>query len=126
MCELGTTTPAFEGTFGHRFPSDRALEAGELVVLDAGALVDGYEGGLARTVVCGQGRSESMASPADGLFDALLAAARPGASASDLWDAWDATGVPRPTEPVVVGVGLGVEPPIFGDEGALGTGTTIS
>ena len=126
MCELRTTTPAFEGTFGHRFPSARALEAGELVVLDVGVLVDGYEGGLARTVVCGQGRSASMANPADGLFDALLAGARPDATAGDLWAAWDATGHARPTEPVVVGVGLGVEPPIFGDEGALAAGTTIS
>src|SRR5205085_8124825 len=53
MCDLRTTTPAFEGTFGRRFPTERALEAGELVVLDVGVLVDGYEGGLARTLVCG-------------------------------------------------------------------------
>src|SRR5205085_1902576 len=126
MCELRTTTPAFEGTFGRRFPTERALEAGELVVLDVGVLVDGYEGGLARTLVCGQGRSESLANPADDLFDALLAAARPGATASDVWAAWDANGVPRPSEPVVVGVGLGVEPPIFGNAGTLAAGTTIS
>ena len=58
--------------------------------------------------------------------DALLAAARPDATADDLWAVWDATGIARPAEPVVVGVGLGVEPPIFGDVGALAAGTTIS
>ncbi len=67
MCELGTTIPAFEGTFGAVFPSDRVLAAGDRVVLDAGVLVDGYEGGLARTIVCGE--PTPAASPADDMFD---------------------------------------------------------
>ena len=85
MCELGTTTPAFEGTFGRAFPSDRALVAGERVVFDAGVLLDGYEGGLARTVVCG-GAPEP--NPADDLFTALLAAVAPATTGADLWAAW--------------------------------------
>ena len=114
MCELGTTTPAFEGTFGRAFPSDRGLAAGERVVFDAGVLLDGYEGGLARTIVCGGAPPEP--NPADELFTVLLTAVAPAATGADLWTAWDATGVPRPNEPIAHGVGLGLEPPVIGDD----------
>src|SRR5947207_6038487 len=83
MCELGTTTPAFEGTFGRVFSSDRVLVAGERVVLDAGVLVDGYEGGLARTIVCGD--SQPDPTPADDLFTNLLDVVKPGVTGTDLW-----------------------------------------
>lgn len=126
MCERGTTTPAFEGTFGSVFPGARELAAGDRVVLDVGVLVDGYEGGLARTVVCGDER-DAVPGPADDLFAALLAAVAPGATASDLWAVWDATGVERPTGPVAHGIGLGVEPPWFGDDpDALEEGMVMS
>jgi Xaa-Pro aminopeptidase len=125
MCELGTTIPAFEGTFGRVFPSDRVLAAGDRVVLDAGVLLDGYEGGLARTIVCGDSRPD--ATPADHLFTALLSAVKPGVTGADLWAAWDATGSARPTEPVAYGVGLGLEPPVVGnDDDVLAAGMTIS
>jgi Xaa-Pro aminopeptidase len=126
MCELGTTTPAFEGTFGRTFPSDRVLAGGDRVVLDAGVLVGGYEGGLARTVVCGDAQPDR--NPADDLFTTLLAAVKPAASGADLWAAWDTTGVPRPRQPIAHGVGLGLEPPVVGDEGgaALAAGMTIA
>ena len=125
MCELGTTTPAFEGTFGRVFPSDRVLAAGDRVVLDAGVLLDGYEGGLARTIVCGD--SQLAATPADDLFTALLRAVKPGATGVDLWAAWDETGIGRPTQPVAHGVGLGLEPPVVGDDdAAFAAGMTIS
>jgi Xaa-Pro aminopeptidase len=125
MCELGTTTPAFEGTFGRAFPSDRVLAAGERVVLDAGVLVDGYEGGLARTILCGE--AQPAVNPADDLFATLLAAVEPAASGADLWAAWDSTGVARPTQPVAHGVGLGLEPPVVGDDGdTLVAGMTIA
>lgn len=125
MCELGTTTPAFEGTFGHRFPSDRVLAAGDRVVLDVGVLLDGYEGGLARTIVCGE--PSPSTTPVDGLFDTLLSVIRPDVTGADLWAAWDATGVARPTEPIVHGVGLGVEPPfVGGDDDVVTDGMTIS
>ena len=118
MCELGTTTPAFEGRFGSVFPGDRAVEAGDRVVLDAGVLVDGYEGSLARTVVCGSGAAEP--NPASSLFAALSDAVRPGASGPDLWAAWDGAKVDRPSRraghPIAHGVGLGVEPPFIGDD----------
>jgi Xaa-Pro aminopeptidase len=115
MCELGTTTPAFEGTFGtSAFPSDRVLDTGDQVVLDAGVLVDGYEGGLARTLRCGAPTPDPT--PADDLLAVLLAAIRPGATGRDLWAAWDATGAPRPAPPLAYGVGLGLEPPVIGDD----------
>ncbi len=114
MCELGTTTPAFEGTFGGALPSDRILALGDRVVLDVGVLVDGYEGGLARTILCGEAQPDP--SPADRLLGALLAAVKPTAAGADLWVAWDATGLPRPTQPIAHGVGLGLEPPVVGDD----------
>jgi Xaa-Pro aminopeptidase len=125
MCELGTTTPAFEGTFGHAFPSDHVLGAGDRVVLDVGVLVHGYEGGLARTIVCGGPQPD--ATTADDLFTTLLAAVKPGAIGADLWAAWDATGTARPTQAVAHGVGLGLEPPVVGDnEATFAAGMTIS
>jgi Xaa-Pro aminopeptidase len=125
MCELGTTTPAFEGTFGHALPSSRVLEAGDRVVLDAGVLLDGYEGGLARTIVCGD--PAPGASAADDLFATLLHTLQPGCASADLWAAWDATSNARPTQPMVHGVGLGFEPPIVGEDAeTLVTGMTIS
>ena len=125
MCELGTTTPAFEGTFGRVFPSDQVLAAGDRVMLDAGVLVEGYEGGLARTIACGASRRDPTA--ADDLFATLVDAVRPGTRGADIWAAWDASGFARPTQPVAHGVGLGVEPPIVGDDDVpLVAGMTIS
>ncbi|HKA92657.1 MAG TPA: M24 family metallopeptidase [Acidimicrobiia bacterium] len=57
MCQLGTTTPSFEGAFCivdddgpvRRFVSDRAIVDGDLVAMSAGVLLDGWEGSLART-----------------------------------------------------------------------------
>ena len=109
MCELGTTTPAFEGTFGHTFPSDRVLDDGDRLVLDVGVLVDGYEGGTARTVVCGS--SPSIDSPADDRLAALLPTLCPGSATDDLGE--------------VQSIGLGVETPIAtGDQ--LSAGMTLS
>ncbi|HEY4398387.1 MAG TPA: M24 family metallopeptidase [Acidimicrobiia bacterium] len=61
MCRSGTTTPAFEGAFSvvdddgptRRLASDRVISEGDLVAMSAGALLDGWEGSLARTRPCG-------------------------------------------------------------------------
>jgi Xaa-Pro aminopeptidase len=108
MCELGTTTPAFEGTFGHTFPGDRVLEAGDRIVLDAGVLVDGYEGGLARTAVCGAAQPDS---PADERMATLRRALRPDSATEGLRD--------------VFSIGLGVEAPLGADD-VLVAGMTLS
>ncbi|HEX4820129.1 MAG TPA: M24 family metallopeptidase [Acidimicrobiales bacterium] len=109
MCELGTTTPAFEGTFGHTFPSERVLETGDRVVLDVGVLVDGYEGGLARTIVWGS--VPPTRTPAEEGLAALLSTLRPGSAPADLRDAYS--------------IGLGVEAPIAPDD-VLTSGMTVS
>ena len=109
MCELGTATPAFEGTFGGVFPSDRALRAGDRVVLDVGVLVDGYEGGLARTIVCGD--TPAAPSPADEQLATLLRSLRSSSTGGGLRD--------------VFSVGLGLEAPI-GAEDVLESGMTLS
>jgi Xaa-Pro dipeptidase len=61
MCELGTTTSAFEGMFCvidgdapvRRFVSDRVIADRDLVAMSAGVLLNGWEGSLARTWPCG-------------------------------------------------------------------------
>jgi Xaa-Pro dipeptidase len=64
MCELGTTTPAFEGAFCvvdgpiRRLVSDRAIADGDLVAMSAGVLLDGWEASLARTWPCGAPTAE--------------------------------------------------------------------
>jgi Xaa-Pro aminopeptidase len=66
MCELGTTTPAFEGAFCvvdadvpiRRLVTDRSINDGDLVAMSAGVLVGGWEGSLARTWPCGVPTSE--------------------------------------------------------------------
>jgi Xaa-Pro aminopeptidase len=65
MCQLGTTTPAFEGTFCvvedgmiRRIVSDRAIADGDPVAMNAGVLLDGWEGSLARTWPCGAPTAE--------------------------------------------------------------------
>jgi Xaa-Pro dipeptidase len=66
MCRLGTTMPAFEGTFcvidadepTRRLVSDRRMAEGDRVALSAGVLRDGWEGSLARTWPCGEPTTE--------------------------------------------------------------------
>ncbi|HEY3095392.1 MAG TPA: M24 family metallopeptidase [Acidimicrobiia bacterium] len=66
MCQLGATTPAFEGTFCvveddrpiRRLVSERKVVDGDLVAMSAGVLVDGWEGSLARTWPCGAATAE--------------------------------------------------------------------
>src|SRR5439155_16532813 len=74
----------------------------------------------ARTIVCGA--SPPRANPADELITTLASVVRPGATGADVWAAWTATGHPAPTQPIVHGVGLGMEPPVVGDDD---TGFTV-
>jgi Xaa-Pro aminopeptidase len=62
MRELGADGPGFpsivaSGPFGarpHHDPTDRAIAAGEPIVIDMGAMVDGYSADLTRTICIGQ------------------------------------------------------------------------
>jgi Xaa-Pro aminopeptidase len=67
MRELGAADPSFEsiiaagenGPIGHHSASDREIAAGELVVLDMGAIVDGYCSDCTRTFATGDIESET-------------------------------------------------------------------
>ncbi len=95
MRALGATRPSFEtivaagpnGAKPHARPSRRALEAGELVVMDFGALFEGYCSDMTRTLCPGRPPSATLgrmvevvaASQAAG-----LAAVRAGVAASEV------------------------------------------
>jgi Xaa-Pro aminopeptidase len=67
MRELGAQDPSFEsivaagenGPIGHHLASDREIAAGELVVLDMGAIVDGYCSDCTRTFATGEIETEA-------------------------------------------------------------------
>ena len=86
------------------WPVDRTL--GPSVHVDIGFLVDGYEGGVGRTVPAADDGSAVVA--AQGL---LVDACRPGATAVDLRGAV----APGVTRWVVRGSGMGFEPPVVTD-----------
>jgi Xaa-Pro dipeptidase len=110
MCRRGTTTPAFEGTFCvvdgdgpvRRLTSDREIADGDLVAMSAGALLDGWDGSLARTWSCGAPTTEHHDRRArwEPQWTSLLDRCRPGARVGDLRAAPGAS---------VHGVGLGYE-----------------
>lgn len=63
MRELGASGPSYEtivatgpvnGARPHHRPTDTVIEAGHLVVIDVGALVDGYHSDMTRTFVAGE------------------------------------------------------------------------
>ncbi|MGH8982352.1 MAG: M24 family metallopeptidase [Acidimicrobiia bacterium] len=108
-CAQGATVPAFQGEFcvvegerTRRFVSDRAIEDGDLVAMRAGALVDGWEGSLARTLGCGDAWAERQSEfhGWHASWPPLVDRCRPGARVGDL----------RAAEGVTLhGVGLGYE-----------------
>jgi Xaa-Pro aminopeptidase len=95
MRRLGASDVSFEtivaagpnGAKPHARPSDRRVEEGELVVLDFGALVDGYHSDMTRTVCVGEPRSPRLRELVDVVAasqSAGVAAVRAGASARDV------------------------------------------
>jgi Xaa-Pro dipeptidase len=110
MCQGGTTTPAFEGAFCvvdddgplRRLTSDRVIADGDLVAMSAGALLDGWEGSLARTWRCGAptGEDGGRRSRWAGHWTPLVDRCRAGVRIGDLRATAGAS---------VHGVGLGVE-----------------
>jgi Xaa-Pro aminopeptidase len=124
MCVLGTSQFAQQGTFSVVAPDgairwitgDGAIGAGELVVLAGGALWAGYEGSLARTW-CSGPRTAAQADLHERwqrVIDAMVAAARPGATGADIASAHEAAGEAVPPMPIAYSVGLGHEGPIAG------------
>ena len=95
MRRLGAADVSFEtivasgpnGAKPHARPSDRRIAAGELVVLDFGALVDGYHSDMTRTVCVGEPATPRL-SEIDGVVRgaqaAGVAAVRAGVGARDV------------------------------------------
>lgn len=110
-----------------RVATDRPLAEGDLVALNPGALYAGYEATIGRTRQVGRGpdgrvREAILANRA--LLDAVIGACRPGAVGADLLDTWRANGGGQLYEPLLWGLGLGVEPPVIGAVG-LGSDSAV-
>jgi Xaa-Pro aminopeptidase len=123
MAEAGVTTPTTQDVAWvtsraepwQRASRDAAVGKDDLVVFNAGVLAGGYVGELGRTrAVSGIATAAGdLLHRWDALWDHLLTACRPGASGSDLLDAYDdAAGGYAPPVPVVRGLGLGNDLPL--------------
>jgi Xaa-Pro aminopeptidase len=98
-------------------PRDRRVADGDLVAFASGALADGYVGEVGRTVAVGDVRgTDELFGRSTALWDKLIAACQPGASASDLLAAYDAADEPLPATPVAHGLGLGFDTPVVSPE----------
>ena len=97
-----------------RAEGDGRVRDGDLVVLSAGVLADGYVAEVARTLVVGEPTEASTAlyRRRDELWDRLVASCRPGATTSTLLDAYQQAGEQLPAMPVAHGLGLGFDPPV--------------
>jgi Xaa-Pro aminopeptidase len=143
IAALGVPTPPTEGVACaiaaegpvrlRRIATNDPIPGGALVALDPGVVVDGYEGGVGRTRVVGADPSEAqeaLARRCQAAVDAVVEVCWPGARGAALVDAWTATGEALPNEPLVVGMGLGVELPIVGHgvghEAVLGTDGVVA
>ncbi|HET7488247.1 MAG TPA: aminopeptidase P family protein [Acidimicrobiales bacterium] len=95
MRRLGATSTSFDtivasgpnGAKPHARPSSRRVEPGELVVLDFGAVVDGYCSDMTRTVCVGEPRSVTLARMVEVVADSQRAgveAVRAGRSAAEV------------------------------------------
>jgi Xaa-Pro aminopeptidase len=93
--------------------------AGDLVVLNPGAMFAGYEAGLGRTWAVRGGRPGARAGELAGRarqqLDALVAACTPGATGAEIVSAWRAAGGTTSPLPLVHGLGLGAEGPVVSD-----------
>jgi Xaa-Pro aminopeptidase len=85
MVDLGAERPAFEsivasgpnGAIPHHRPGARAIEAGDLVTMDFGALYDGYHADMTRTVAVGR-----VADWQEDVYDLVATAQRAGRAAA--------------------------------------------
>jgi Xaa-Pro aminopeptidase len=104
FARFGITTAAFEAVVAPLNPvstwlsPDRRLSDGEVVVLRAGALRDGWEGSLARTYAMHRNGATEVAPPSG--WDDVLSACQAGTSVGEL--------IQRGAR--VHGVGRGIEP----------------
>jgi methionyl aminopeptidase len=114
-------TPSFKGYHGypssvcisidrevvHGIPGDRVIREGQVVSIDAGAIVDGYHGDAARTFVVGDAPQAvlDLVTTTRLALEAGLAAARPG---NRIWD------ISAAVEDVALPHGYGIVRPYVG------------
>ena len=122
MAEAGVTTPSTQDVAWitsrehpwRRASRDAPVAAGDLVAFEAGVILGGYVGEVARTHQVGD-RDEpgrALHERRDELWDRLLHTCRPGALLTGLLDAYDAAGEAAPPMPVARGLGLGFDQPV--------------
>jgi methionyl aminopeptidase len=116
----------------HGIPGDRVVQTGDLVTLDCGAIVDGYNSDHAVTQVVGLSSSEK-----DGLIETTreslemgIRAARPGNRVGDISNAIESHVLPKSYELVREYVGHGIgkdlhEPPQVPNFGPAGHGLEL-
>jgi methionyl aminopeptidase len=77
----------------HGIPSGRVLKEGEIVTVDVGVILDGYQGDVAITVAVGEISPEArrLMDATEASLDAAIAAARDGARLGDISHAVEAT-----------------------------------
>ena len=83
----------------HGIPGDRVIREGQIVSIDAGAIVDGWHGDAARTFYVGATPPPEVSRLVETTREAMLAgiaAAVPGAYIDDISTAIEAVALPRP------------------------------
>lgn len=108
MRERGATAVSFDpivaagpnGAKPHARPSDRAIEPGELVVIDFGCIVDGYCSDMTRTVSVGDPGPHARR-----IWDTVLDAQRQGVAAVEVGT--ECAAVDRASRDVIVAAGWG-------------------
>jgi methionyl aminopeptidase len=75
----------------HGIPDDRALEDGDLLSIDCGAIVEGWHGDAAFSMVVGEGTAEAhrLVQVADAALAAAVSMMRPGGTLGDVGAAVD-------------------------------------
>ncbi|OCB28981.1 Xaa-Pro aminopeptidase [Mycobacterium malmoense] len=93
------------------------VKDGDLVAFSAGVLAGGYIGEVGRTWPVGTAPgAAALYRRWENLWDRLLSACQPGASARGLLDAYQAAGEAAPPMPVARGLGMGFDPPVISSQ----------
>lgn len=94
----------------HGIPGDRVIQDGDLVKLDVGAIVDGFHGDSAVTLVAGDGNAEGLelVEVTRRALEQGILAARPGARVGDISAAVEGFARPRGYELVREYTGHGI------------------